>query len=260
MGRLEQRTAIITGAGSGIGKATALAMAREGALVLVVDLVAESAGATVQEIRNAGHQADSIVCDVSDPAAVDSLFAEVAEKFNYADILFNNAGISITGEAPDTSHDEWERLINVNLRGVWLCSRAFVARLRELDRPGSLINAASMSAFFPAAGVSAYAASKGGVFGLTKAMAIDYGRHGIRVNCVCPSIIETDMLVGWLESLPHPAETRRRLEEEHPLRRMGRPEEVAAAVVFLASEEASFITGSSINVDGGFTSGKELRV
>jgi NAD(P)-dependent dehydrogenase (short-subunit alcohol dehydrogenase family) len=247
-GRLAAKTAIVTGGASGIGKAAALAFAREGASVVVADWHEEAAAAVAREIADAGGKATAVRADVSREADVQSMIAAAVRAYGKLDVLFNNAGIEgnmgvVTSETPI---EDWDRVIAVNLTGVFLgCKHAVPAMLRSGG--GSIVNTASVAGLVGFAGIVPYAASKGGILQITRTVALEYAAQGIRVNCVCPGIIDTPMA---RRAAPDEA-VRQGLAVLHPMGRLGQPEEVAALALFLASDEASFITGAVIPVDGG---------
>jgi NAD(P)-dependent dehydrogenase (short-subunit alcohol dehydrogenase family) len=250
---LKNRMAVVTGAGSGIGKAIAEGFAREGARLTLVDIDAIRAEAAAAGIRQHGGDAVAFVADVSSPASVESLAEFVIAKFGTVDILVNDAAIQVNKTVEDTSPDEWNRQMAVNVGGVFLCSRAFLPALRQSR--GVIINLSSVNAFFAEPGCAGYCATKAAILGLTKAMAIDHGREGIRVHAICPGYIDAGLAQGYFESQPDPARARVEAGALHALGRIGRPEEVARAAVFLASGAASFMTGAPLIVDGGFSAG-----
>ena len=257
MVRLTGRTAIVTGGGSGIGRATAVALAREGAAVLVVDRDVARAQETSSTISDSGGRATPAECDVSDESSVETMFA-VADGIGPVHILVNNAGIGAGGDAVNTTVAEWDDTLGVNLKGVWLCSRALLSRALDANRPAVIVSTSSTNAFYAEPGSAAYTASKGGVSALTRSMALDYARHGVRVNCVCPGIIDTPMTQPMLAAEADPEATRRHWGSLHAIGRMGRAEEIAEAIVFLATDEASFLAGSELVVDGGLSIGTRL--
>jgi NAD(P)-dependent dehydrogenase (short-subunit alcohol dehydrogenase family) len=250
---LEGKSALVTGGASGIGRATALAFAREGARVAVADILEDAAQNTVSEIKAMGGQALAIACDVTDDDAVKAMIARAVDAFGGLDCAFNNAGIApyqvnAGGQKiADVAPEAWRRLIDVNLTGVWLCLRHEVAQMRAQGSGGVIINTASILGLVGTATSSAYVAAKHGVVGLTKTAAADHAEDNIRVNAVCPGYIETPMT----------EETMRRRGERIlarvPMARMGKAEEIAEAVVWLCSPKASFVTGVSWAVDGGYT-------
>jgi NAD(P)-dependent dehydrogenase (short-subunit alcohol dehydrogenase family) len=250
---LEGKSALVTGGASGIGRATALAFAREGARVAVADILEEAAQRTVTEIEAMGGQAMAIACDVTDDDAVKAMIAATVDAFGGLDCAFNNAGIApyqvnAGGQKiADVAPEAWRRLIDVNLTGVWLCLRHEVAQMRAQGSGGVIINTASILGLIGSATSSAYVAAKHGVVGLTKTAAADHAEDNIRVNAVCPGYIETAMT----------EETMRRRGERIlarvPMARMGQANEIAEAVVWLCSPKASFVTGVSWAVDGGYT-------
>jgi NAD(P)-dependent dehydrogenase (short-subunit alcohol dehydrogenase family) len=250
---LEGKSALVTGGASGIGRATALAFAREGARVAVADIMQDAAQRTVNEIKAMGGQALAIGCDVTDDDAVKAMIAATVDAFGSLDCAFNNAGIApyqvnAGGQKiADVAPEAWRRLIDVNLTGVWLCLRHEVAQMRAQGSGGVIINTASILGLVGTATSSAYVAAKHGVVGLTKVAAADHAEDNIRVNAVCPGYIETPMT----------EETMRRRGERIlarvPMARMGTAGEIAEAVVWLCSPKASFVTGVSWAVDGGYT-------
>jgi NAD(P)-dependent dehydrogenase (short-subunit alcohol dehydrogenase family) len=251
--KLENRVAVITGAGSGIGRASALEFAREGARVVVADLNLAGALETVRQIEADGGQALAVETDVARPESVQTLVAQTLETFSQVHVLLNNAAIQINKTVEDTTVEEWNREINVNLGGVFLCSKFFLPHLRRTR--GCIINMSSVNGFFVEPMCAGYCATKAAIIGLTKAMAIDHGKEGIRVNCICPGYIDAGLAWGYFEAQPDPAAARSAAGKLHALWRIGRPEEVGRVAVFLASDEASFMTGSAVVVDGGFGSG-----
>ena len=252
--RLSDRVTLITGGGSGIGRATALIAAREGAKVLVADVDEEAAAATARQIEGEGGHALDVACDVSVPAEVEVLFERINQELGRPTAVFNCAGIAIGKDALETSVEEFDRTMAVNVRSVWLCSRALI---RGLDgEPGAIVNAASTNAFFAEPDIPVYSASKGAVLALTRAMAFDHAALGVRINCVCPGIIETGLVTPWLDEMDDPAAARRTIGAAHALNRLGTPEEIGSVVVFLLSDEASFVTGAAVVADGGLTIGK----
>jgi NAD(P)-dependent dehydrogenase (short-subunit alcohol dehydrogenase family) len=251
--KLENRVAVITGAGSGIGRASALEFAREGARVVVADLNLAGALETVRQIEAGGGQALALETDVALPESVQTLVAQTLETFSQVHVLLNNAAIQVNKTVEDTTVEEWNREINVNLGGVFLCSKFFLPHLRRTR--GCIINMSSVNGFFVEPMCAGYCATKAAIIGLTKAMAIDHGKEGIRVNCICPGYIDAGLAWGYFEAQPDPAAARAAAGKLHALWRIGRPEEVGRVAVFLASDEASFMTGSAVVVDGGFGSG-----
>ena len=250
---LEGKSALVTGGASGIGRATALAFAREGARVAVADIMQDAAQRTVTEIEAMGGQALAIACDVTDDDAVKAMIAATVDAFGSLDCAFNNAGIAPYQvnagwqKIADVAPEAWRRLIDVNLTGVWLCLRHEVAQMRAQGSGGVIINTASILGLVGSATSSAYVAAKHGVVGLTKTAAADHAEDNIRVNAVCPGYIETPMT----------EETMRRrggrILARVPMARMGKAGEIAEAVVWLCSPKASFVTGVSWAVDGGYT-------
>jgi NAD(P)-dependent dehydrogenase (short-subunit alcohol dehydrogenase family) len=250
---LEGKSALVTGGASGIGRATALAFAREGARVAVADIMQDAAQRTVNEIKAMGGQALAIACDVTDDDAVKAMIAATVDAFGSLDCAFNNAGIApyqvnAGGQKiADVAPEAWRRLIDVNLTGVWLCLRHEVAQMRAQGSGGVIINTASILGLVGTATSSAYVAAKHGVVGLTKVAAADHAEDNIRVNAVCPGYIETPMTE---ETMRRRGE---RIMARVPMARMGKAAEIAEAVVWLCSPKASFVTGVSWAVDGGYT-------
>lgn len=250
---LQGRVAIVTGAGKGIGRASALALAREGAAVAVVDLDERTGGECVAQIEAQGGRAVFHRVDVSRADQVQQMVEAVVAEFGRIDILHNNAGIQTYGTVESTPVDEWDLVINVNLKSVYLCSKFAIPHMRRQGK-GSIINTASVQALASQPNVAGYAASKGGIVSLTRNMAVDFAKDNIRVNAICPGSVDTPMLrwaAGVLTDNPEKAVAD--WGRLHPLGRVARPEEVAEVVVFLASDRSSFITGAEIKVDGGLT-------
>ena len=251
MGRLEGKVAVVTGGGSGIGRAAATLFASEGAALVVADVAESAATATAEEIVTAGGRAEPVAVDVSDETQTHRMVETATTAFGRLDVLFNNAGIfpADDGGVLDTPPETWRRVMEVNLQGVWLGCRAAIPAMLA-SGGGSIVNVASFVALMGAATAQvAYTASKGGVLSLTREVAVEYARQGVRVNAVCPGPIETPLLA---ELLADPARRARRLVHV-PMGRFGRPGEIAAAALFLASDESSFMTGSALVVDGGIT-------
>jgi len=251
--KLNDRIAVITGAGGGIGRACAIEFAKAGAKVVVADVNSRSAQQTLQDIEAAGGAGLSVPTDVADPSAVEYLAAETLRAFGEVHVLLNNAAIQVNKTVEDTTVEEWNREIAVNLGGVFLCSKFFLPHLRKTR--GAIINMSSVNGFFVEPFCAGYCATKAAIIALTKAMAIDHGKEGVRVNCICPGYIDAGLAEGYFQAQPDPAAARVAAGKLHALWRIGRPEEVARVAVFLASDDASFMTGSAVVVDGGFGSG-----
>jgi NAD(P)-dependent dehydrogenase (short-subunit alcohol dehydrogenase family) len=249
---LDGKSALITGAGSGIGRAAALAFVREGAWVAAADRNLEAAKATVAAIEAVGGEAVAIACDVTDDAQVAAMVAAAVNAFGGLDCAFNNAGVapyqlnSAGVLAADLEEASWLGLIDINLHGVWRCLRHEVAQMRK-QGGGAIVNTASILGLIGSGGSAAYVASKHAVVGLTKAAAIDHAPENIRVNAVCPGYIETPMTEDTVRKRGE------QLMARVPMARMGKPEEIAEAVVWMCSDRAGFVTGSCWQVDGGYT-------
>jgi 3-oxoacyl-[acyl-carrier protein] reductase len=242
--RFEHQIIVVTGASRGIGREIALAFAREGGTVACVATTVEGAQATVEAIDAAGGKGFAFSCDISDAAQVDALFKRVADEVGAPAVLVNNAGITRDNLMMRLQEEDWDRVLDVNLKGAFLCIRA-VTRLMMRERYGRIINLSSVIGQHGAAGQSNYAAAKAGLLGLTMSVAKEFGSRKITCNAVAPGFIETDMT----ESLP--AEFKEHVVKTAPAGRLGTPEDVADAVLFLASKEAGYITGQTLAVDGG---------
>lgn len=252
-GRLEGKVALITGAGSGIGRATALLFAREGARVAVVGIPEAGVLATCAEITAAGGQALALPADVTSPAAVEAAVAATVDGLGGLDVVFNNAGVGLVAPIGETSMDLWERSLAVNLTGVFLGCRYAIPAMRRLGRGGAIINSASTAALSGLPGRSAYAAAKGGVIAMTRVLAIECAPDAIRVNSLSPGATETEMVRRLYEDTDDPEAARREHARRQPIGRLSQPEEIAQAVLYLASDAARTVTGTNLVVDGGFS-------
>ena len=249
-GRFEGKVAIVTGAGRGIGAATVRRLANEGAAVAVTDIDEATATSTAAAIEQDGGRAIAIRADVTDRASLEQMVAETARLLGPPDVLVNNAGIAVFDDPLALSDEDWKRCFAVDLDGVWYATRAVLPMMLERGS-GSVVNVASVHSFKIIPHTFPYPVAKHGVVGMTRALAVEYGPAGLRFNAVCPSYIDTQINIDYYATFPDPAAERRRVEELHPLRRTGRPDEVAAAIAFFASDECGFATGASLNVDGG---------
>jgi NAD(P)-dependent dehydrogenase (short-subunit alcohol dehydrogenase family) len=250
-GLLQGKTALVTGASSGIGRASALIFAREGAKVLVADVTEDQGNETVKQIKAAGGEATFTRCDVSRATEVEALVASAVKRFGRLDCAYNNAGISgKIARTADETEDGFDRIMAINLRGVWLCLKYEILQMLKQETGGAIVNTASAAGLVGSHGMAAYTASKHGVVGLTKSAALEYARHNIRVNAVCPGVIDTPMVGGLAESHPR---LRDILVSTEPVGRIGQPSEIGQAVAWLVSDYASFVTGCAMPVDGAMT-------
>jgi len=246
--RLQNKAALVTGAGTGIGRACAIALAREGARVGLIGRRQEHLESLACEI---GDSALVLTGDVSMQADIDRILSVAASQFGAINILLNNAGVLHVGTAEDITEAQWDETFDINVRGLWLFSRAVLPYMRKAGG-GSVINMASVLGLNGARKRASYAASKGAVILLTKCMAIDHGADKIRFNCICPSFVETDLTAGVLKNAPDPGAVRRERVAVHPIGRLGQPEDMAGLAVYLASDESSWVTGAVYPVDGGY--------
>ncbi len=251
--RLQGRIAIVTGASSGIGKAIAEVFAAEGATVVAASPAHHSSEPVVQAIVERGGAARFVACDISNEADVDRLFREVLERFRSVDVLVNNAGVNFAKPFEQTEVEEWDRVVNTDLRGTFLCARLAVRSMLRTGG-GSIVNISSTHSIASIPGAAPYDAAKWGVIGLTKALAIEFATRNIRVNAVSPGLIDTQMWRDLQAAAPDLDECLTYWKANIPSGRVGTPEEIARAVVFLASEESSYVTGANMVVDGGMTS------
>jgi NAD(P)-dependent dehydrogenase (short-subunit alcohol dehydrogenase family) len=247
---LNGKVSIITGAKSGIGYATALRFATEGVKLVMADI--EDASGEAKKVTTQGGEARFVGVDVSNENDVLTLIEKTMAAYGRLDVLVNNAGLELTKKVTETTETEWDRLLDVNLKGVFLCSKAAIPAMRK-HGGGAIVNVASELGLVGGSQMAAYCASKGGVVQLTRAMAIDHAEDGIRVNCIAPGPVSTPLLETIIESSSDPVAERRRIEKKTLLKRLGQPEEIANAILFLASDQSSFMTGSILVVDGGWT-------
>lgn len=250
--RLHGKVAIVTGGGSGIGRAIALAFAREGARVAVLGRRQDALARVVTELNNLGAQAIAIVCDVTQGEESRKAVAEVERLFGGVNVLVNNAGVLSVSTAETISEDDWDRVIDTNLKGPFLMFRATLPAFRR-SGGGSVVNIGSVLGLIAMKDRAAYCASKGGVTLLTKAMALDHAHENIRVNCICPAIVETELVKGLFDQSEEGQKARDTRIATLPLGRLGKPEDVAELAAFLVSDESSWITGTAIPVDGGLS-------
>jgi NAD(P)-dependent dehydrogenase (short-subunit alcohol dehydrogenase family) len=244
---------MITGAAKGIGKGCAQALSKQGARIGVVDIDAAAGPQTAEEIGRSGGHAAFLRADVSKADDVQKMFARLMELFGRLDILINNAGYHISKSVEDTSEEEWDYILSTNLKSVFLCSKYAIPYLRKTR--GTIVNMSSMVGLVGQANAGAYSATKGGIVAMTKGMALDFAKDGIRVNCICPGWVETPLVEDWFSQQADPPAAKKYIYGRHPLGRISTPEEVGDAAVFLCSEQSSFITGIALPVDGGITLG-----
>ena len=249
-GTLDGKVALVTGAASGIGRATALTFAREGAKLVVADMNEDGGQQTVHMMTENGSEAMFVQVDVTSASQIEAMISKTVETYGRLDCSFNNAGTEGTTMVStiDYKEEDWNRVLSINLTGVWLCMKYEITQMLK-QGGGAIVNTASVAGLVGSRGAgSAYAASKHGVVGLTKTAALEYAKQGIRVNCVCPGVIRTPMMERMLTRTPA-------LEQQYlaaePIGRLGRPEEIAESVVWLCSDAASFVTGHTMTVDGG---------
>ncbi|WP_232968647.1 SDR family oxidoreductase [Pseudomonas putida] len=252
MMELQNKVCIVTGGASGIGKAIAGLFARQGAQVIIADVDGNAARASAEEIGAVG-----IACNVASSAEVQALVAQVVEQYQRIDVLVNNAGFGMTGNVVTIAEDDWDRLMSVNLKGMFLCSK-YVVPIMAAQGGGSIINTTSYTATSAIANRTAYVASKGGVSALTRAMALDHAPDGIRVNAVAPGTIDSPYFDRIFAQSPDPQKLREAFDARAVMNRMGKPEEIAEAFLFLASDRSRFATGSVLTVDGGSSIGNHL--
>jgi meso-butanediol dehydrogenase/(S,S)-butanediol dehydrogenase/diacetyl reductase len=252
MQRLSGKVAFITGGGTGIGRGCALVFAREGAQVAIVGRRKQPLEDVAHEIEAAGGKTFGVTCDVAVRTSVEAALASAIQHFGRLDILVNNAGAVLVGTAEQTSDDDWDRVLATNLTGTFFVSRAAIPMLRK-SGGGSIVNISSYLGIVGRKQRAAYCASKAGIAGLARAMALDHAHEKIRVNCICPAITETEMALQSLAKTPDPEAMRKQRTAEIPLGRFGQPEDVALMAVFLASDESSWVTGATFPLDGGQT-------
>ena len=250
--KLERKTALITGAAAGIGEASARLFAREGARLVLIDLDAERLAAFTAELEKTGSIVLEIAGDVTRDEVARSAVERTLATFGRLDILFNVAGVVLGGTLVDCTDEEWQRTMDVNLKSMFLLSRAAIpAMIRQGG--GSIINMGSVAGPNGVANRGAYSVSKAGVIGLTKSLAADFVKEGIRCNCICPATVDTPSLRARIASAPDPEAARRSFIARQPMGRIGRPEEIAALALFLASEDSRYMTGQALVMDGGMT-------
>jgi NAD(P)-dependent dehydrogenase (short-subunit alcohol dehydrogenase family) len=252
MGRVEGKACVVTGAGSGIGKAIAQRLAEEGGKVICVDLNAEAVAATVQNIQDTGGTAEAFAADVSDAAQTDAFIQRCVEQYGSIDVLVNNAGVNLPGVFHEVSNEVIDKTLNVNVKGAIYGSRAAIPHMLK-QGGGAIVNISSVNGLVSEPFLAIYSASKGAVVMLTKGIALDYAKQGIRCNCICPGWVDTPINYAHAEMLGGLEKVYASIDSFQPIGRPGEPREIAHLALFLASDEASFLTGSIIAADGGMT-------
>lgn len=252
---LKDKVSLITGAGSGIGRAISILFAKEGSSVIVNDIDEKSGQGVVNEIKNNGGKANFIKADVSKFSECKILLRKSLEIYKKIDILINNAGIGVVGTVITTSEEDFDRIIAVNLKGTFLLSKVVIQQMIKTGK-GVIVNIASVGGIVGIRDRAVYCASKGAIISLTKCMALDHVHQGIRVNCVCPGTTETPWIEKRLKECEDPVKAKEELIKRQPMGRLGTPEEIAYSVLHLASDESSFVTGSAFIIDGGLSAGK----
>jgi len=250
--KLTNKVAIITGAGSGIGRNTALLFSKEGAKVVVADIDEKEGERTVSMVKEMDGSAICIPTDVSNSSQVQKLVKATLDTYSRLDILINVAGIFTKGDVIHTSEESWNRIIGVNLFGIFLCMKYCIPEMVKIGG-GSVVNIASEAGLVGIANQVAYNVSKSGVIALTRSAAVDFATKNVRVNCICPGRVLTPLVEKVIKNSKDPEETRRVLSEDRPLQRMGKPDEIAAGILFLASDESKYTIGTVLSIDGGYT-------
>ncbi|MFQ5836157.1 MAG: SDR family NAD(P)-dependent oxidoreductase [bacterium] len=250
--RLRNKVAVVTGAGSGIGRTTALLFSEEGAKVVVVEIDKERGQYTVDMITRKGREAFLVPTNITDPSQVKSMVRKVIEAYGKINILVNNAGLYVQGDVISASEEQWDKIMAVNLRAAFLCCKYCIPQMIESEG-GVVINVSSEAGIVAIKNQIAYNVSKAGLISLTKSIAIDFTSQNIRANCVCPGTTETPLVASALARQADPEGARRELEKVRPANRLGKPEEIAYGILYLASDESPYATGAVLSIDGGYT-------